>query len=63
VGGLQVEDLMTRNPIAITPDTSLEEILNIMLTKKVERLPVIKDEKLVGMVMHAQILKKIHELV
>jgi CBS domain-containing protein len=63
VGGLQVEDLMTRNPVAITPDTSLEEILNIMLTKKVERLPVIKDEKLVGMVMHGQILKKIHELV
>ncbi len=63
VGGLQVEDLMTRNPIAVTPDASLEEILNIMLTKKVERLPVIKDEKLVGMVMHGQILKKIHELV
>jgi CBS domain-containing protein len=62
VGGLQVEDLMTHNPISISPDTSLEEILNIMLTKNVERLPVIKDEKLVGMVMHGQILKKLYEL-
>lgn len=62
VGGLQVEDLMTRNPIKITPETSLEEILEIMLTKGVERLPVIKDDKLVGLVMHGQILKKLYEL-
>ncbi|MHA1278730.1 MAG: CBS domain-containing protein [Candidatus Helarchaeota archaeon] len=62
VGGLKVEDLMTRKPATITPETPLEDILNIMLTKKVERLPVIKDDKLVGMVMHGQILKKIYEL-
>ncbi|MHA1648777.1 MAG: CBS domain-containing protein [Candidatus Helarchaeota archaeon] len=62
VGGLRVEDLMTRNPVTITPDTSLEEILKIMLMKKVERLPVIQDGKLVGLVMHRQILKKIHDI-
>ena len=62
VGGLQVEDLMTRNPITVSPDTSLEDILQIMLSKKVERLPVIEEGKLVGMVMHGQILKKIYEL-
>ena len=62
VGGLQVEDLMTRKPITVTPNTSLEQILEIMLTKNVERLPVIKDEKLVGLVMHGQILKKLYEI-
>ncbi|MHA1265130.1 MAG: CBS domain-containing protein [Candidatus Helarchaeota archaeon] len=62
VGGLQVEDLMTRNPITITPDTSLVEILEIMLTKGVERLPVIENEKLVGLVMHGQILRKLYEI-
>ncbi len=62
VGGLQVEDLMTRKPVTVTPDTSLEEILEIMLTNNVERLPVIKDDKLVGLVMHGQILKKLHDL-
>ncbi|NVM54692.1 MAG: CBS domain-containing protein [Candidatus Helarchaeota archaeon] len=62
VGGLQVEDLMTRNPIKIRPETTLEEIIELMLTKNVERLPVIKEEKLVGLVMHGQILKKIHEV-
>ncbi|HUX99409.1 MAG TPA: CBS domain-containing protein [Candidatus Deferrimicrobium sp.] len=63
VGGLQVEDLMTRNPVTIEPETSLEKTLEIMLTKKVERLPVIKDGKLVGLVMHGQILKKIYEII
>ena len=62
VGGLQVEDLMTRKPITVTPNTSLEQILEIMLTKNVERLPVIKDEKLFGLVMHVQILKKLYEI-
>ncbi len=62
VGGLQVEDLMTRNPVSINPETPLNEIIKIMLNYKVERLPVIKEGKLVGMVMHGQILKKIHEL-
>jgi len=61
VGGLQVADLMTRNPITVTPETSLEKILEIMLTKNVERLPVIEEEKLVGLVMHGQILTKIYE--
>lgn len=62
VGGLQVEDLMTRNPVSISPDASLEEILEIMLKKNVERLPVIKEGKLIGLVMHAQILKKIYDV-
>lgn len=62
VGGLQVEDLMTRNPITVTPETLLEQILEIMLTKNVERLPVIEDGKLVGVVMHGQILRKLYEL-
>ncbi|MFX1294338.1 MAG: CBS domain-containing protein [Promethearchaeota archaeon] len=62
VGGLQVEDLMTRNPITISPETSLEQIIKIMLTKKIERLPVIEEGNLVGMVMKIEILKKIHEM-
>lgn len=62
VGGLQVEDLMTRNPITVTPETLLEQILEIMLTKNVERLPVIEDGKLIGVVMHGQILRKLYEL-
>jgi len=62
VGGLQVGDLMTRNPITIEPDTSLDKIIGIMVTKQIERLPVVIEEKLVGLVTYGQIMKKIYEL-
>ena len=63
VGGLQVGDLMTRNPIMITPDTPLDKIIEVMVNKQVERLPVVTGEKLIGLVTYVQILKKIYQLV
>ncbi len=63
VGGLQVGDLMTRNPNTITPDTPLDKIIEVMVNKQVERLPVVTGEKLVGLVTYVQILKKIYQLV
>jgi len=62
VGGLQVGDLMTRNPITVTPDTTLDKIIEIMVAKQVERLPVIVEDKLVGLITYGQIMKKIYEL-
>ena len=62
VGGLQVGDLMTRNPISVTPDTSLDKIIEVMVNKQVERLPVVTGEKLIGLVTYVQILKKIYQL-
>jgi tRNA nucleotidyltransferase (CCA-adding enzyme) len=62
VGGLQVGDLMTRNPITITPDTALDTIIEVMVNKQVERLPVVTGEKLIGLVTYVQILKKIYQL-
>ena len=61
VGGLQVGDLMTRNPNTITPDTPLDKIIEVMVNKQVERLPVVTGEKLVGLVTYVQILKKIYQ--
>ena len=63
VGGLQVGDLMTRNPVTVTPDTPLDKIIEVMVNKQVERLPVVTGEKLMGLVTYVQILKKINQLV
>ena len=63
VGGLQVGDLMTRNPVTITPETPLDKIIEVMVNKQVERLPVVTGEKLMGLVTYVQILKKIYQLV
>ncbi len=48
--GNRVKDVMTGNPITITPDTPVNEIARLMATKKVHTLPVLEGGKLVGIV-------------
>lgn len=52
-----VKERMSRHPITITPDTSLNEALRIMREEKVRRLPVLdKKGKLVGIVLEKDLL-------
>jgi CBS domain-containing protein len=47
--GMLVQDVMTAKPITIHPDASLSDAAEVMLEKKVNRLPVVDaDLKLVG---------------
>jgi acetoin utilization protein AcuB len=45
-----VKDWMTRNVVTITPDTTLPEARRLMIEKHIRRLPVVKDDHLVGIV-------------
>ncbi len=45
-----VRDVMKMNPITISPDTSSIEALNLMREKNIGCLPVVKAEKLVGLI-------------
>jgi CBS domain-containing protein len=45
-----VKDWMTRNVVTITPDTTLPEAHRLMTEKRVRRLPVMKNNLLVGIV-------------
>jgi len=52
-----VRERMSRHPITITPDTSLNDALRIMREEKVRRLPVLdKKGKLVGIVLEKDLL-------
>ena len=52
-----VKDRMTRNPVTVSPDTSVSEALNLMRQKKVRRMPVIdKRGHLVGIVAEKDLL-------
>jgi len=54
--GTTAADVMTKRVIAVTEDTPLEEIAGVMVTRKIKRLPVIKDKKLVGIIGRKDIL-------
>ena len=53
----RVTAAMTENPLTITPATSLEAAARRMLDTKLDSLPVVEDEKLVGIITTTDILK------
>jgi acetoin utilization protein AcuB len=52
-----VKDRMTKNPVTVTPDTSVSEALNIMRQNRVRRMPVVdKRGRLTGIVAEKDLL-------
>jgi CBS-domain-containing membrane protein len=48
--GDRVKDVMTPNPVTVTPDTPVNDIARLMTAKGVHTLPVIEAGKVVGIV-------------
>lgn len=58
----KVEDLMTREVIKCHPDTSIENILKMMLKNDVERIPVVNgDDHILGLIVHKNILESLYK--
>jgi CBS domain-containing protein len=45
-----VEDIMTTDLTTVTPDTSIMFILDLMITKHIRRIPVLRDGRVEGIV-------------
>ncbi len=58
----QIAILMTRNPITITPDSSIVEAARLILENKIRRLPVVEDHSLAGLITIADIVGTIARL-
>ncbi|MGK7957526.1 MAG: CBS domain-containing protein [Crocosphaera sp.] len=56
-----VKGYMTKNLKTINPDTLLPDIESIMVTYDVGRLPVINNNKLLGIVTRTDLLRQIHQ--
>ncbi len=46
----KVKDIMTRNPICVSPTAKLEDAARIMRNNKVRHLPVTQDKKCIGLI-------------
>ncbi len=58
----QIAILMTRNPITITPDSSIVEAARLILKNNIRRLPVVEDHSLAGLITIADIVGAIARL-
>ncbi len=52
-----VKDIMNSTPITIAPEATVQEALNLMKKEKVDCLPVVKNNKLIGIISEGDFLK------
>jgi CBS domain-containing protein len=55
--GRLASDLMTREVVSVTPDTPLPEIARLLETRRIKRVPVLRNGELVGIVSRADLLR------
>ncbi len=56
--GVLVQDVMTANPMTVTPETPIATAADLMVEKRVNRLPVVdQDGQLLGIITREDLLK------
>ncbi len=60
-GATRVMDLMTRDPIVIDPDVTIERVLALMQEASIRHMPVVDEQGLLGMISERD-LRFIHRL-
>jgi CBS domain-containing protein len=56
---LRVTEVMSKTLITVEPETSLKEAARVMSTNKIHRLPVLKQNKLVGIVAASDFVRNV----
>jgi len=59
--GTKVADIMTREVVTVSPDASVHDAATLMADRKVNRLPVVEGQRLVGIVTRGDIVRSIAE--
>jgi CBS domain-containing protein len=57
IAATTVSDAMTRDPVTVRPETTIEEIATLMVDKNLHTLPVVDKGKLVGIVGKEDVLR------
>lgn len=57
-GGVNVEELMTREVVAVAPSTSLKEVARVLTEHRISGVPVCAEGQVVGVVSEADIIRR-----
>ncbi|EAQ35003.1 hypothetical protein NB311A_11100 [Nitrobacter sp. Nb-311A] len=57
--GRKVGEIMTPDPYTVSEDASLEDIVTMMEQKRVKRLPVMRNDQIVGIVTRSNLLQAV----
>jgi acetoin utilization protein AcuB len=59
---LQIKDVMTKKVFTVNEDTPIEEAARIMADNKIGSMPVVRDDRIVGMITETDLFKMLLEL-
>jgi CBS domain-containing protein len=57
IAALTVSEAMTPNPVTVQPDTTIETVAALMVDSRLHTLPVMENEKLVGIIGKVDVLR------
>jgi CBS domain-containing protein len=60
--GRRVSEIMTPSPVTVGEATPLPELVSLMEKNNIKRVPVVRDEKLVGIVSRSNLLQAVADL-
>lgn len=55
--GRRVSEIMTRDVISIAPDAGIEELVELMTSHQIKRVPVVEEGQLVGIAARADLMR------
>lgn len=56
-----IGELMTKNPFTVTPDSSIEECMQLMSNRRIRHLPVVENGNLIGVISIGDVVRFIIE--
>ena len=59
---VRVEEVMHKNVNAVDPETPLEDVAMLMFENNLTLVPVVTDDKLIGVVRRIHVLRKIYDV-
>jgi CBS domain-containing protein len=56
---LEVKDIMSTRIYYVKPEQSVDFCMNLMINKRIRHLPVVKDDKLIGLISIGDVVKAV----
>ena len=62
LGQMKIEKIMTTELVTVKPENTIEEVAQIMVKNNINRVPVIENNKLVGIVTRGDIIRGLSKI-
>ena len=60
--GASLDEVMTRDPLTVAPDDTLEQAAKLMLEKQISGLPVVENGRVAGIITESDVFRALCEL-